>query len=144
MISKVKFYPTKTNREKKIYTYFISLVSIQKEILAQTVQIKNIMLELKTATTFYARWFLRSLPTKPLSDSMTPSCTVPLSSLPETQYQIPKMKGINKSSTRNFSLLPIFTDPSRGETADIQRIATNTKHKHQGPRDPHWHWPNSG
>jgi len=49
-----------------------------------------------------------------------------LSSLLETQQKIPKLKDIDKSNIRNFTLLPIFTDSSRGGTADIGRIAKHT------------------
>lgn len=60
--------------------------------------------------------------------------TTHCSSIPEIQPQIPKTKGINKSNIRNFSLLPVFTAPSRDGTADPQRMAKNTKHSPRSPQ----------
>lgn len=84
MISKVKVYPILTSRKKKFYIYFISLVSIQKGILVQTVQIKNIMLELKTATAFHARWSSRPLPPKPFYDTIMHRASVSSSRISTT------------------------------------------------------------
>lgn len=108
IISNVKFYPTKTNfKTPKIHTFISLVVYIQKIISVQTAHIKN------------------KYCTQNSSSYSIPLHTVLLSSLLEIQEQFPKMKDMDKSNIRNFTLLPFFTDPINRCDSWYKRIAKN-------------------